>query len=88
MSNVRVTVQTHPSVDLEPHQSTVVDTRNESDYDRISVNEGTAAPSINGTGIKTYLYRNQNYLNSGSSLNVKLAGDFLFYDISFSNNMF
>ena len=87
MSNVRVTVQTHPSVDLEPHQSTVIDTRNESDYDRISVNEGTPAVSLNGTGVKTYLYRNQNYLNSGSALNVKLAGEFLFYDISTSSTV-
>ena len=82
MATVRVLNETHPSVDLDPHQSTVIDTRDESNYDRSIVNEGTQEVSINGSGIKTYIFRNQNYLNSGSSLNAKLAGEFLFYDVS------
>ena len=38
-----------------------------------------------GGGVKSYLYINQNYLNGASQLNVKLAGEFLFYDISTSS---
>ena len=40
-----------------------------------------------GAGIKTFVFRNQNYLNSGSALDVKTAGEFLFLDISESSTL-
>jgi hypothetical protein len=42
---------------------------------------------ISAATVKSYLYRNQNYLNGGSQLNVKAAGASLFYDISDSSTI-
>ena len=48
---------------------------------------GTGGGGGGGDGVKSYLYINQNYLDVGSQLNVKLAGEFLFYDISTSSTL-
>jgi hypothetical protein len=54
---------------------------------RFNSTGGDVVSDISDSIVKSYLYRNQNYLNGGSQLNVKAAGASLFYDISDSSTI-